>query len=185
MARLAFAPGSFELITAFYSLIHVPRSEHSEVLASAFRWLRPGGYLVVTMGVDEWEGTESNWNGAPTMFWSHWGSARNRQLISDAGFQTRHAEEVFAEENGRRVGFLWIVAQRPAGRGSRDDGGLRRLPGGVREPRVRDEPAQMPFRARACRTKRCDRTRTESRWLCCVESELGAQDRAAVRVSFR
>jgi SAM-dependent methyltransferase len=114
MARLAFVPESFELITAFYSLIHVPRNEHSDVLASAFRWLRPGGHLVVTMGVDEWECTESNWNGAPTMFWSHWGSARNRRLISDAGFQTRHAEEIFAEENGRLVGFLWIVAQRPA-----------------------------------------------------------------------
>jgi ubiquinone/menaquinone biosynthesis C-methylase UbiE len=113
MATIQFPSEVFDLVTAFYSLIHVPRDEHAAMLASAWRWLRPGGHLVVTMGQRAWEGVESEWHGAPTMYWSHWDAATNKELVAAAGFRTITAEEVVTEEDGHPVGFLWVVAQRP------------------------------------------------------------------------
>ncbi len=113
MATAEFAACSFELVTAFYSLIHVPRAEHGAVVERVFRWLRPGGHLVLTMGLNAWEGTEEHWLGATRMFWSHWDADTNRRLISDAGFSALRADEVIHDEDGRAVGFLWVLAQRP------------------------------------------------------------------------
>ena len=113
MATVAFAPGSFELVTAFYSLIHVPRRHHRRLLRNVQRWLRPGGHLIATMGTTEWEGTEDHWHGAPKMFWSHWGTEHNMQLVKEAGFSIVAADELLTDEDGRQVGFLWVIAQRP------------------------------------------------------------------------
>lgn len=38
-----FGPEAFDGITAFYSLIHVPRHDHSRVLKNVAKWLRPEG----------------------------------------------------------------------------------------------------------------------------------------------
>jgi SAM-dependent methyltransferase len=74
MASVEFAPMSFDLVTAFYSLIHVPRDEHAAVLAGISCWLElgPGGIALLTMGAgDGGEGVSENWLGAP-MYWSNW-----------------------------------------------------------------------------------------------------------------
>src|SRR5262245_3301005 len=41
IARVSFRARSFAAVTAFFSLIHVPRDEHARVLASVARWLEP------------------------------------------------------------------------------------------------------------------------------------------------
>ena len=50
MATVEFAPGAFDLVTAFYSIIHLPREEHGELLRRVARWLRPGGGLIASLG---------------------------------------------------------------------------------------------------------------------------------------
>src|SRR4051812_9389858 len=53
MASVAFRAESCDGVLALYSLIHVPREEHGAVLRAIARWLRPGGWLVVTMSAGE------------------------------------------------------------------------------------------------------------------------------------
>ena len=113
MTTLAFPPASFDAVTAFYSIIHVPREEHRTLLQSIAAWLRPGGLLVATMGTTSLEaGYEQNWLGAP-MYWSHYDSTTNRQLVEQAGLHILNAREETADEDGVPVTFLWIVAQKP------------------------------------------------------------------------
>jgi len=38
------------------------------------------------MGSTEWEGTEDNFHGVK-MFWSHYGSKKNSEIIKNAGFE--------------------------------------------------------------------------------------------------
>jgi ubiquinone/menaquinone biosynthesis C-methylase UbiE len=115
MATIDFPPRTFELVTAFYSLIHVPRQEHASVLGRIATWLRPGGVLIATMSAkDGGEGAEPDWLGVP-MYWSNWNAETNCRLVTQAGFEIVRAvtEETF--EDGEPVPFLWIVASnRPA-----------------------------------------------------------------------
>jgi len=111
MASLAFEPASFAAVTAFFSLIHVPREEQGGVLASVHRWLEPGGHLIVTMGAADGEGT-GDFLGAE-MYWSSWSVEHNLALLRDVGFEVVSADEVAEEEHGEPVTFLWVVARRP------------------------------------------------------------------------
>jgi len=49
MTSLAFEPGSFDAVVAFYSLTHVPRDEHLPLLERIRTWLRPGGLFLASM----------------------------------------------------------------------------------------------------------------------------------------
>ncbi|MCH8109308.1 MAG: class I SAM-dependent methyltransferase [Chloroflexi bacterium] len=114
MAALDFSPASFDAITAFYSIIHLPRDEQPKLLQSIATWLRPEGLLVATMGVESTEaGFEELWLGA-SMFWSSFDSETNRRFIEEAGLRIISATVKTSESHGGSETFLWIVAQKPA-----------------------------------------------------------------------
>ncbi len=110
IAEVAFAPASFAVVAAFWSLIHVRRDRHAEVLGRVRTWLRPGGLFVGTLGSgDNPEERNPDFFGAP-MYWSHFDAEVNRRLLDEAGFATVEAEErEDADEN-----HLWVVATSPS-----------------------------------------------------------------------
>ncbi|MBK8046512.1 MAG: methyltransferase domain-containing protein [Anaerolineales bacterium] len=73
IGALAFAPGSFAAIVAFYSIIHIPLEEQPALFVKLAQWLTPNGYLLATVGHTAWTGTEANWRDVEgaTMYWSH------------------------------------------------------------------------------------------------------------------
>jgi ubiquinone/menaquinone biosynthesis C-methylase UbiE len=105
MTRLDFADNSFDGLTAFYSIIHVPREKHSLLFKSFNRILKPNGIMIVCMGPDEWEATE-NYYGT-RMFWSQYSPQKSLQLVKDAGF-----EVIFEKilERGKERHY-WILAR--------------------------------------------------------------------------
>lgn len=112
MTALDFAPASFGAITAFYSIIHVPREEHPGLLRNIARWLRPGGLFVAAMGYRSTEDAyEQDWLGVP-MYFSHFDSVTNQRLVTEAGLDLLAANEETADEDGAPVTFLWVVAQK-------------------------------------------------------------------------
>jgi SAM-dependent methyltransferase len=113
MTRVSFPPQAFDGITAFYSIIHVPRAEHAPLLGRIASWLRPGGWFVAALGATDTEaGFETNWLGAP-MYWSGYDPATGRRLVEAAGLVVQRATVETADEDGQPVSFLWVVAQRP------------------------------------------------------------------------
>ncbi|MBA3431228.1 MAG: class I SAM-dependent methyltransferase [Actinobacteria bacterium] len=114
MSALHFAPGSFDAVTAFYALTHVPREEHARLLEGICSWLRPGGAFLATMGCGDDPGSvEDGWLGVP-MFFSHYGAETNQQLVREAGFVLVEADIVTeTEHEDEEVSFLWVVAQKP------------------------------------------------------------------------
>lgn len=50
MRQFPFPDASFETVTFIANLNHVPRSDRDVELAEAYRCLRPGGNIIVTMG---------------------------------------------------------------------------------------------------------------------------------------
>ena len=105
IAAIPFAPRSFDVVTAFWSLIHVRRDLHADVLGTIGRCLRPGGVLAGTFGSGDNPEERSDFFGAP-MVWSHFDAETNRRLIRDAGFDVVHAEAV--RDEGETP--LWVIA---------------------------------------------------------------------------
>jgi len=113
ISRLRLHPSCLDGVTAFYSLGHVPRARHRDVLAEVFQGLRPGGWLLATMSADGTEDTvQDDFLGVP-MFFSGFDAATNRQLLTDSGFSVATADAITMREPEGDVTFLWVLAQRP------------------------------------------------------------------------
>jgi ubiquinone/menaquinone biosynthesis C-methylase UbiE len=85
MTQLDFADNSFDGLAAFYSIIHVPREKHFLLFRDFGRILKPDGIMLVTMGPDEWETTETYYG--TKMFWSQYSPQKSLQLVKNAGFE--------------------------------------------------------------------------------------------------
>ena len=110
MTALAFDDARFDAVVAFYSLTHVPRDEQASLFGRIRRWLRPGGILIATMGVeDDPGGIEKDWLGVD-MYFSHYSAGTNRRLVESAGFTIESADVVIEPEDRHSARFLWIVA---------------------------------------------------------------------------
>ena len=112
MTELDLPPDSFDAVAAFYSIIHVPRQEQPALLARIASWLRPGGLLIMTMGVHSIQSDyDEDFMGVP-MYWSSFDPETNQRLVTQAGLQIVSAQQETEEEDGQPVTFLWIVARK-------------------------------------------------------------------------
>ena len=105
MTSLGFKDDSFDGLTAFYSIIHVPREKHLSMFQSFHRILKPKGVMLICMGPDEWEAIDEYYG--TKMFWSHHNSERSLQLVKDAGFQIIFGRHILS---GGETHY-WILAK--------------------------------------------------------------------------
>jgi len=109
MKRLDFPKESFDGIICLYSIFHVPRRYHLEILKRFRRVLRQKGLLAIHMGWGEWVGVEENWlgGGAP-MYWSHYSRGKNLTLIRRAKFDV-----ILSKASKQKDGtHLFVLAQK-------------------------------------------------------------------------
>lgn len=99
MLTLAVPPSSFDAVTCFYALIHVPREHHARALANMNRALRPAGYLLLITGNGDLADDVGDFFGAE-MYWSHFDRETSLRMVREAGFD-----------------ILWdrVVSDRPSG----------------------------------------------------------------------
>mgnify|MGYP000639708069 CR=1 FL=1 len=110
LTRLPVADDAVDAVTAFHSVIHVPREHHERAFAEFARVLRPGGHLLLTTGVGEWEGDNDDWldSGAP-MQWSFHGRERSLELLDSAGFDV--ADEAVRDDELGGGEWLFVRAR--------------------------------------------------------------------------
>jgi len=108
---LQFADSSFEGVSAFYAVSHVPREEHGQLFTDVFRWLVPGGLFLATLGASDAPDWTGDWLGEPMFFSSHDADV-NRHLLESAGFELLLDEVLETHEPGGDVSFLWVIAQK-------------------------------------------------------------------------
>jgi len=111
LAEVALTPCSFDGIAAFYSITHVPRSEHEAVFGRVSGRLKPGGVFVASLGASDSPDWSGPWLGAETFF-SRFDAATNLRLVAEAGL-TIELSEVVPQDN-EEAAFLWVVARKPA-----------------------------------------------------------------------
>jgi len=111
--ELDFAAETFDAVTAFYSMMHVPRARHLELFGTVLRWLKPGGLFLVPLSTVGGPDRVENWLGVD-MFFSGFDAGTNRRLVQDAGFELVIDEVVPMLEPGVETSFLWVLGRRPA-----------------------------------------------------------------------
>lgn len=97
ITALPFSNGTFDAVTAYHSVFHVPRAEHPGAYAEFARVLRPGGYVLTTVGKGRSESVRRDWLGSGhAMFWSTPGAEVTKTQLGAAGFSVeweRHVDD--------------------------------------------------------------------------------------------
>jgi SAM-dependent methyltransferase len=110
MMAVDFPARIFAAIVSFFALIHLPLPEHRPLFERCFTWVRPGGYLMITVGHRAWTGTHAAWYGAP-MYWSHTDEATYLAWLRDMGFVVQWRQFIPEGDDGH----VLLLAQRPGG----------------------------------------------------------------------
>jgi ubiquinone/menaquinone biosynthesis C-methylase UbiE len=87
MTKLPARDESFDAITAYHSIIHIPIEDHQSVIDEFARVLRADGRLLLTEGPEEWSGTNPDWlDSGVEMQWHIAGAETTRNQLETAGF---------------------------------------------------------------------------------------------------
>ncbi len=107
ITTLPIADDVFDAITAYHTLIHLPRDDHQTAITELARVLRPGGRLLVSEGPTEWRGANSDWlDTGFEMRWSIADEQATRTELQSAGFTIVDDCEVNDDEH-----WVFLAAQ--------------------------------------------------------------------------
>ena len=86
LTRIKFPSNYFDGAVSFYSIIHVPRKNHSRIYRGLHKILKPNAIIMVNAcGTTTWEETSKDYLGVP-MFWSFYNPDKTLMIIKNAGF---------------------------------------------------------------------------------------------------
>jgi len=112
MTQLSFPDNTFDGITSYYAIIHIPREEHHSLLANFYRMLKPGGFALLCLGAENLiDDIEENYLGT-RMYWSHYDTETYLEMLNDCGFAILWSKRV-VDETCQDAGHLFVLAQKP------------------------------------------------------------------------
>jgi ubiquinone/menaquinone biosynthesis C-methylase UbiE len=109
---IEFPPASFDAVITFYTLEHIPRREHQTILQHIFNWLRPGGFLLISIEAGDYDDVMGEWLGVP-MFISCFSPETMRRMVNQAGFEILETAIEIQVEKDNEVPYLWLIALKP------------------------------------------------------------------------
>jgi ubiquinone/menaquinone biosynthesis C-methylase UbiE len=111
MTELDFPENSFEGITSYYAIIHIPREEHQSLLANFHRMLKPGGIALLCLGAEHSvEDIDENFLGA-RMYWSHYDTKTYLKMLHECGFSILWSTRV-EDATCEGAGHLFVLVKK-------------------------------------------------------------------------
>ena len=111
MTRLNFPSETFDGITSYYAIIHIPREEHPALLANFFRMLKPGGSALLCLGAEHLiDDVDENYLGT-RMYWSHYDAETYLNILRGCGFSVVWSKHV-TDATCEGAGHLFVLAQK-------------------------------------------------------------------------
>ena len=111
MRALPVESASFDGLTAFFSLLHIPKAEVPQVLQEFHRILRPGGTMLVSVrkGQSDLEGT-TKWADGCLLHFTDFMEDELEELLGGAGFHVVANQTCRALMGGRSETHLFSIA---------------------------------------------------------------------------
>jgi len=111
MAKLDFPENTFDGITSYYAIIHIPREEHQALLANFHRMLKPGGIALLCLGAEHSvEDIDENYLGA-RMYWSHYDTETYLKMLDECGFSILWSKRV-EDATCEGAGHLFVLVKK-------------------------------------------------------------------------
>ncbi|QQR78231.1 MAG: class I SAM-dependent methyltransferase [Candidatus Moraniibacteriota bacterium] len=105
-----FTPLHYDGAIALYSLFHVPRERHQELLSKVGALLKPKGHLLITVGTEDVPYKERESFCGAEMAWSFFDAETNMRMITESGFTIlKMANE---KDFGSAESHLWVLARK-------------------------------------------------------------------------
>jgi ubiquinone/menaquinone biosynthesis C-methylase UbiE len=109
MTKLDFPENTFDGISSYYAIIHIPREEHQGLLANFHRMLKQAGFALLCLGAEHLiDDVDENYLGT-RMYWSHYDTATYLKLLRECGFSiiwSKRVEDGTCEGAGHLFVFL-------------------------------------------------------------------------------
>jgi ubiquinone/menaquinone biosynthesis C-methylase UbiE len=111
MTELSFPDDTFDGITSYYAIIHIPRGEHHALLANIHRMLKPGGLALLCLGAEHLiDDVDENFFGT-RMYWSHYDKETYLEWLKELRFEIIWSKLV-ADETCEGASHLFVLAQK-------------------------------------------------------------------------
>ena len=111
MTKMDFPDETFDGITSYYAIIHIPREEHQALLANFHRMLKLGGLALLCLGAEHLiEDIDENYLGT-RMYWSHYDADTYLNMLRDCGFEILWSRNV-TDATCEGAGHLFVLAQK-------------------------------------------------------------------------
>ena len=111
MTKLDFPTNTFDGITSYYAIIHIPREEHQPLLTNFHRMLKPGGLALLCLGAENLvDDIDENYLGT-RMYWSHYDTETYLKMLSECGFSIIWSKRV-EDATCEGAGHLFVLAQK-------------------------------------------------------------------------
>jgi SAM-dependent methyltransferase len=112
LGSVTFPEASFDAVISFYTLEHLPRTEHKAILQRIYQWLREGGYCLISTEAGEVEEIVSQWLGVP-MYFSCFDPETLKQMVRETGFEIVETAVETQIEGDSEIPYLWLLARKP------------------------------------------------------------------------
>jgi cyclopropane fatty-acyl-phospholipid synthase-like methyltransferase len=110
LQTVTFPDGHFDAVISLYTFDHVPRDQHHELLTRIHGWLRPGGFLLLSIEDRNEPGTVARWLGVD-MHFSMFDADTTRQLVLDADLTIERTAVEEQTEGQVEIPYTWILAR--------------------------------------------------------------------------
>lgn len=111
MTKLNFPENTFDGITSYYAIIHIPREEHQSLLANFHRMLKPGGFALLCLGAEHLiDDIDEDYLGT-RMYWSHFDTETYLKMLNDCGFSMIWSKRV-EDKTCEGAGHLFVLVQK-------------------------------------------------------------------------
>lgn len=95
----------FDGVLEWWSLFHVPKSDHEKMISRFASWLRTGGVLEFTTGDEEYEDTSSDMLNHPLSFYS-------LAPIIYEKYLKKNGFKILLRENDQSQHFVWLAKKK-------------------------------------------------------------------------
>ncbi|MFW9767303.1 MAG: class I SAM-dependent methyltransferase [Candidatus Thorarchaeota archaeon] len=105
--KTEFDENSFDGIISTYAIIHIHKSLHPMMYTRMYKWLKPGGVMLVCTAHSDWEEIAEFYG--VDMAWSHPGPEVSLEMVKNSGFEILF--ERIVPSNDEKP--YWILARKP------------------------------------------------------------------------